>query len=109
MAEGFKTNPIMILVSTEMLEQAEAMRESLDRYMSATPEERATWAREAKAKRAVERENAQMIPLDLAGLVRRLGWTEEYATHFMQPYCTCGDSYDGWDFCEHARDLGLDS
>lgn len=34
--------------------------------------------------------------------------SEEYVKHFVQPYCQCEPSMDGyWEFCEHACDLGL--
>lgn len=40
-------------------------------------------------------------------LVEKLGWSDAYAEHFVQPYCTCDDTDDGWDYCAHAVDEGV--
>lgn len=97
----------VIPVSTEALADAAGMAEAWDRYMNATDAEREQWAREAAERRAAERASAHRMPLDLDALLDKLDWSPEYATHFVQPYCTCGDSSDGWDYCQHARDEGL--
>lgn len=97
----------LLPVSTEALADAAELDTAMRRWWTAAPEERAAWAAEAAAARQVERGRAALVPLTLAAVLDKLGWSEEYATHVVQPYCTCGDGYDGWDWCEHARDLGL--
>jgi hypothetical protein len=97
-------------VSAEHLANAEATRAAFDRWMLATPAERAAWAREADQRRAAEREAAPHVPLTLDTLLARvdsLGWSREYVEHLVQPYCECEDGRDGWEYCSHARDLGL--
>lgn len=94
-------------VSEEQLADAEHWSAAYRRWMDATPEEREQWRREAEAKRAQERANAPHTPLTVAALLDKLGWSPQYAVHFVQPYCECSDGYDGWDYCEHARDEGL--
>lgn len=96
-----------IPISQELLEQATEDAQALQRWMNATPEERAQWAREAETDRARERAAVPVVPLTLDGLLDKLGFSREYAEHLMQPYCYCSDGMDGWDRCIHADDLGL--
>lgn len=72
-----------------------------------TPAERADAEATARANRQAVRDRAEHAELTLEVLADKLGWTVEYALHFIQPYCTCGDTWDGWHFCQHAIDLGL--
>ncbi len=91
-----------------LLDTANEVAAALQAVWDATPEERAEWAAEAKADRAVEREAAERVPLTLEALGESRGWSREYMEHLIQPYCGCRDGSDGWERCEHARDLGLD-
>lgn len=94
-------------VSEEQLAQAEAASLAIQRWTDATPEEREQWRQEAAAQRAQERSDAERRPLTLDALLDKLGWSHEYALHFVQPYCGCYDGYDGWDYCMHAEDEGV--
>jgi hypothetical protein len=93
--------------SEEMLREGLAFGDAFRRFMSATPEQHEQWMREAAERRAAERAATQRAPLSLDALLDKLGWSQEYAEHVVQPYCTCGDGSDGWDYCQHARDEGL--
>ena len=93
---------------------AGALSASLDRALTATPQQRAEWEREAAQRRvqlaqqrADVRATTATTPLTLESLTARMGWSREYAEHLVQPYCGCEDDIDGWSYCEHARDLGL--
>lgn len=97
----------LVLVSSEVAEDAYALRGPIDLYFAASPEQRAEWATEAKDKRAEERLQAEHVPLTLVAVLDRLGFSTEFAAHLVQPYCTCSVGSDGWDFCQHAYDLGL--
>jgi ferric-dicitrate binding protein FerR (iron transport regulator) len=99
---------VYIPISQEMLDDSLALAEGLERWRTASPEQRAEWARQAAAERAQERAASPPTALTLDALLDAAGWSREYATHLVQPSCTCGDSPDGWDVCAHARDLGLD-
>lgn len=55
----------------------------------------------------VTRAESPRAELTLDAVLEKLGWSREYAEHFVQPYCTCHDTYDGWIYCEHARDEGV--
>ncbi len=97
-------------VSVEFLAEAEEVKAAFNRWMSATPAERVAWAREADQRRVAEREAATRVPLTLDAVLARMdrwGWTREYMEHLVQPYCECEDGRDGWEYCQHARDLGL--
>lgn len=96
-----------IQVSDELLAEAADSGDAINRWMTATPEQRAQWARHAQQQRSREREQAAPVPLTLDGLLTKLGFNRQYAEHLVQPYCSCWDGLDGWDACEHARDLGL--
>lgn len=102
-----RTAAMHLPVSDEVLADAAALRAGLDWALTATPEQWAARQAEMKQARAVERAAAERKPLDLARVLEGLGWSTEYAEHFVQDYCTCSDSYDGWDFCPHARDEGV--
>lgn len=45
--------------------------------------------------------------LTLDAVLEKLGWSREYAEHFVQPYCICGYTRDGWEHCNHSIDLEL--
>ena len=96
-----------LLVSDEALADMAGMADAFARFMRASPEERAAWAREAAEQRAAERAAAVPVPLNLGALLQRMGWSREYAEHLVQPYCDCGPDGDGWNVCSHAGDLGL--
>jgi hypothetical protein len=99
-----------LAASDEGLDAARETADTVNRWMNATPEERAGWAAKAKQRRAEERAAAIPVPLTLEALLarmERLGWSREYAEHLVQPYCECYDGRDGWEYCEHARDLGM--
>lgn len=97
----------VIPVSAEALVDVAGMARAYDRFMNATDAEREQWAREAAERRAAERTATTPVTLSLDALLDKLDWSDEYAEHLVQPYCTCGDSSDGWDYCQHARDEGL--
>lgn len=94
-------------MSDEMAAEADGLRAGLHWALSATPEEYAAYGAQLRQERAAERAASERVPLTCCRLVDRLGWSMEYAEHFVQPYCTCSDSYDGWDYCAHARDEGF--
>jgi hypothetical protein len=94
-------------VSTEVATWSREMQEAFYRWAAATPEQRAEWAREAEEQRRQERGQAERVELTLDALLDKLDFTREYAEHLVQPYCDCGDTADGWNRCQHARDLGL--
>jgi hypothetical protein len=97
----------IVPMSDEQILDALDLQAAWLRMRNATPEQREQWAREAKERAAAERAAAPHVDLTLAGLIEKLGWTWAYAEHFMQPYCDCSDSRDGWDYCQHARDEGV--
>lgn len=72
---------------------------------------RALWrvrGRDGAAVGAAERDAAPVAELTLDSLLGRLGFSHAYAQHLVQPYCDCG-GLDGWERCQHARDLALDT
>lgn len=87
---------------------AEAGEALLRRWSEATDEQRAQWLAEAAQRRADERAGARRVPLTMGALLDKLGWTEAYAEHVVQPYCECGDGHDGWERCAHASDEGIE-
>lgn len=93
-----------VLVSEEVLADAESMRRAYEAWEQATPAEREQQRQDAATRRAAERAAAPPAALTVDALLDKLGWTREYAQHVVQPYCTCSDGYDGWDRCQHARD-----
>lgn len=97
----------MVPMSAEAYAEAKEAAASFQRFMNATPEQRAEWARDAQERRRAERAAATLVPLTLDALLDKLGFDSAYAEHLVQSYCTCGDGRDGWDYCQHARDLGL--
>jgi hypothetical protein len=99
-------------ISAERLAVAEETKATFNRWMSATPEQRAECAREADQRRRDERRAVPHVPITLDALLARVdhwGWSREYVEHLVQPYCECEDGYDGWEYCSHARDLGFAS
>lgn len=55
----------------------------------------------------VTRAESPRVELTLDAVLEKLGWSREYAEHFVQPYCDCSDSHDGWIYCSHAYDEGM--
>jgi hypothetical protein len=100
-----------VQISSEALTGGYDLNAAFNRWRSATPTERAQWTRDAESKRAAERRAAtSAVPLTLEALLDRVeqwGWSREYVEHLVQPYCECEDGRDGWEYCSHARDLGL--
>lgn len=97
-------------VSDEALAMTAETADAINRWMNATPAERAEWARQSDQRNAEQRQAAEHVPLTLDTLLTRLekwGWSREYVEHLVQPYCECEDGRDGWEYCQHARDLGL--
>ncbi|GIM88872.1 hypothetical protein [Paractinoplanes toevensis] len=97
-------------VSHEGIALGAEVADYVNRWMNATPEERAQWAREAENMRRQERLGLHTEELTLESLlarVERWGWSRQYVEHLVQPYCECEDGRDGWEYCQHARDLGL--
>jgi hypothetical protein len=97
-------------VSAAVQADADALRASIERWQNATPEERAEWARQTDQLTAEKRRAVEQVPLTLDTLLARVdrwGWSREYVEHLVQPYCECEDGMDGWEYCQHARDLGL--
>lgn len=64
-------------------------------------------ARERQAERTEQRRASKVVAVTAQSLVDKLGWSDAYAEHFVQPYCTCEETADGWDYCAHATDEGL--
>lgn len=64
-------------------------------------------ARRAEQQRAKERVESAHSELTLDAVLDKLGWSREYAEHFVQPYCICECTRDGWEHCDHAIDLNL--
>lgn len=98
---------VVISVSEEMLADQVGFGAAVQHFLTATPVERAALADAARERRARERAAADRRPLTLDALLDHLGFSREYAEHLVQPYCSCGDSNDGWNYCQHARDEGL--
>jgi hypothetical protein len=102
--ESVQKAAMYVQVSRELLDDAAWFH----RWAEASPEQRVRWQREAADRRTMERASAPLVRLDEFTLVARLGWSREYAHHFVQPYCSCEASPDdGWYVCPHADDLGL--
>lgn len=99
----------LIQTPAEMLADAEEMASAVKSWLSASPEERNKTTRQAAIHRAEKRAATERVELTLDGLLDKLGFTREYAEHLVQPYCWCGDSMNGWDWCAHARDEALPS
>lgn len=98
----------LLPVSDEILAMARETQSAIQRWMTATPEELDEWARAAEQERREKRAAAgPPVELTLDALLDKLGFSHEYAEHLVQPYCDCGDGMDGWERCQHARDLGL--
>jgi len=97
----------LVPASAEALSDGREAAAAFRRWMTATPEERTQWADDQKRLREADRATAEKMPLTLETLLDKLGFSREYAEHLMQPYCDCGDGSDGWDYCQHAYDLGF--
>lgn len=94
-------------VSDEVLRDSLDLRSAVQEYQQATPQQREEWRREAAAARAEQRAVTVRKAVTAHRLLDKLGWTPEYAAHFVQPYCECENTRDGWEYCEHARDEGV--
>lgn len=103
-----RTYETVVPVSAELLADAPDLSQAITDWMNATPEQRARWEKEENDRRAATRAAATPVPLTLDALLDKLGWSREYAEHVVQSYCGCEDTRDGWDRCEHARDLGVE-
>ena len=95
------------MLSDELL--ADHDTTALSRWFAASDDERRALAQAAAQRRTDERSATPEVTLTLDSLLAKLGFSHDYAEHLVQPYCTCGDSADGWSPCAHARDLGLDT
>lgn len=104
-----------VVVSREVLnEQVSFWRQvqaEVDRLSTMTPEQIAA---EREARDTAEREAreavmaaAQPVPLALDSLLARLGWSEEYARHLVQSYCTCDPFGEDPTLCGFAEDEGV--
>ncbi|PRX23681.1 hypothetical protein [Actinoplanes italicus] len=71
-----------------------------------TPEAMSARAAEERAERGQVREASPLAELTLDALWEKLGFSREYAEHLVQPYCSCECGHDGWQYCQHANDLG---
>lgn len=96
-----------IPVSDEVFSSAQELRDAVSQFQKAAPAEREQWVREAAATRAAERAQHPHQALTVEVLIEKLGWTPEYASHFVQPYCDCEVGMDGWEYCQHSRDEGV--
>ena len=113
MTEVSKYGQVVPMSIERLLPKPLDLDAAIRRYAEATPEQRAQWQREALEQRAAEREARGIDLTDpeaiLLALGEKFGWSPEYVRHLVQPYCDCdGDRDGGWDYCPHARDLGLD-
>ncbi|GAA0528809.1 hypothetical protein GCM10010172_06770 [Paractinoplanes ferrugineus] len=70
--------------------------------------ERVGYARQATQLRAVQRQRADERAPDLSSLGEKFGWSPALMWHLAQPYCYCEIGHDGWEWCRHAIDEGLD-
>ena len=104
---------VTIPVSSALISDGPDLAALFGRRAESTPEElaenerrQAQWAEERAAKRAED-----SITLDpaatMAAAEERMGWKSGYIAHLAQPYCECYDGHDGWEYCQHATDLGL--
>lgn len=94
------------ITAERLLVDSSEIEAALVRAARMTPEEREENRRRYAAERAIERE-ARSVPFHPDLVEDRMGWPRGYLAHLAQPYCDCGDTSDGWEYCEHARDLGL--
>jgi hypothetical protein len=96
-------------VSDEDLRARQLFEEAWQRHITEAPERRAERVAQAKLERAEVRRTTERAPLTLDAVIDKLGWSREYAEHFVQPYCECHDGWDGWVWCAHSSDVGLES
>lgn len=99
--------PEMPLSVERLFASPVSLAEALRRARTATPQELAANRARLKQERAVLRATTAHVPLTLDALLDKMGWSDEYAEHLVQPYCDCEDGMEGWERCQHAQDLGL--
>ena len=82
----------------------------LERYERISKAARERRLAEERYRRAIERGSADAVALTLDGLLDAIGMSVAFATHLVQPYCTCErEAYENaWDLCEHAHDEGIE-
>lgn len=106
----------MLQVFREFMATKEGRAEFLRLERAAREREWAEHKERLRAKRAEIRANAERRELTVDALIEVLedktgldhvAFTREYATHLVQPYCTCGLEDAVWVDCEHARDEGF--
>jgi hypothetical protein len=106
---------MIVPVSEARLADERPIVDELDRWMSLPPEQRRAEmeanAKRLKEERKTERETTPQVPLTaetlVAAFAAKEGWSREYLEHLVQPYCRCESGMDGWEYCDHARDLKL--
>lgn len=103
-------------VSEEVLADSADLGDAVRRLLMAPPatrEEIEEARRQRREERAVQRHEARTrgeVSLGVQVLLNKLGWGPKYAQHYVQPYCTCEVAPDsGWERCEHAIDLGIET
>lgn len=103
-------------LSEEVLADSADLGDAVQRLLMAPPatrEEIEEARRQRREERAVQRHEARMRgeqSLTPQVLLNKLGWGLKYAQHYVQPYCTCEVAPDsGWERCEHAIDLGIET
>ena len=77
--------------------------------MRATPTERATYRQHAAQLRAVERQRCDERAPTVEALGEKFSWSPAMVWHLVQPYCQCEIGHDGWQWCRHAADEGVDT
>lgn len=97
----------VVQVPAELLTDYTGWLAEMGRLARMTPEEHRAAADLGRRLRATERATTGRVPLTLDAVLDALGWSEAYALHVVQPYCTCSDTGDGWETCAHADDEGV--
>lgn len=112
---------IVIPVSESLINQYAGTRTWFQQWLALPPEERRRQGEQFRLARLRKREQVradQTVEVSDPAqawdmFADRMGWPAGYLTHLVQPYCECGPGSsmageDGWEFCEHARDLWPD-
>ena len=104
------TDELVVPDSDDELRALEQQASNGARYDTrATPTERATYRQQAAQLRTVERLRADERAPTVAALGEKFGWSPALVWHLVQPYCYCEIGHDGWQWCRHAEDEGLDT